>query len=149
MRVAETLDVAAPAETVWRVVTDFPRYAEWNPFVVACRSTLEPGSTIEMRVRVLPFVAQPQRERVFEHVPGRRMRYGIDPMPLGALRSSRAHEVEAVGPDRSRYVSTFALDGWLAPVVATLFGARLERGFAAMSAGIKTRAEALHAGRIR
>lgn len=149
MRIAETLAVAAPADVVWRVITDFARYPEWNPFVVACRSTLEPGSTIEMRVRVLPFVAQKQRERVFEHVPGRRLRYGIDPVPLGALASSRAHEVEPVGADTSRYVSTFALDGWLAPVVATLFGARLERGFAAMSAGIKARAEALHGGRIR
>lgn len=149
MRIAETLTIAAPAATVWRVITDFARYPEWNPFVVACRSTLVPGTPIVMRVRVLPFVAQPQRERVFEHVPGRRLRYGIDPMPLGALASSRAHEVEPAEAASSRYVSTFALDGWLAPVVAALFGARLERGFAAMSAGIKARAEALHAGTVR
>ena len=149
MRIAETLTVAAPADTVWRVVTDLPRYPEWNPFVVACRSTLEPGTPIAMRVRVLPFVAQPQRETIFEHVPGRRLRYGIHPLPLGALASSRAHEVEAVGPETSRYVSTFTLDGWLAALVATLLGKRLERGFSSMSAAIKARAEALHAGRAR
>ncbi len=145
MLITQTLEVAAPAETVWRVVTDLPRYPEWNPFVVACRSTLEPGTPIVMRVRVLPFVAQAQRETVFEHVPGRRLRYGIDPLPLRALASDRAHEVEPQGPDRCRYVSRFALTGWLAPLVATLLGRRLERGFAAMSDGIRTRAEALHA----
>jgi hypothetical protein len=146
MRIVQTLDVAAPAEAVWRVVTDLARYPEWNPFVVACRSTLEPGTPIAMRVRVLPFVAQPQRETIFEHVPGRRLRYGIHPLPLGALASSRAHDVEALGPERSRYVSSFALDGWLAPLVAALLGRRLERGFAAMSAAIKARAEAVHRG---
>lgn len=149
MLITQTLDVAAPAATVWGVVTDFSRYPEWNPFVIACRSSLEPGSPITMRVRVLPFVAQPQRETIFEHVPGRRLRYGIGPLPLGALASDRSHAVEAAGDARSRYVSRFELRGWLAPVVATLFGRRLAHGFAAMSAAIKTRAEALHAGRAR
>ncbi|MCC6849616.1 MAG: SRPBCC domain-containing protein [Deltaproteobacteria bacterium] len=149
MLITQTLVVAAPAATVWRVLTDLDRYPEWNPFVVACRSTLEPGAPIAMRVRVLPFVAQPQRETIFEHAPGRRLRYGIPPLPLGALASDRSHVVEPVGDARSRYVSRFELCGWLAPVVAAFLGGRLERGFAAMSAAIKARAEALHADAAR
>lgn len=149
VRITETLDVAAPAATVWTVITDLARYPEWNPFVVACRSTLEPGSPIDMRVRVLPFVAQPQRETIFEHEPGRLLSYGLAPMPLGALASRRSHAVESVAPERARYVSDFRLDGWLAPVVQGLFGRRLAAGFAAMSAAIKTRAETLHAGTVR
>ncbi|MCC6763779.1 MAG: SRPBCC domain-containing protein [Deltaproteobacteria bacterium] len=149
MLITQTLDVAAPAATVWQVVTDLDRYPQWNPFVVACRSTLEPGTPIAMRVRVLPFLAQPQRETIFEHVPGRCLRYGIHPLPLGALASERSHVVESAGEEHSRYVSRFELRGWLAPVVATLLGGRLERGFAAMSAGIKARAEALRSAALR
>lgn len=149
MRLTETLEIAAPAATVWTVITDLDRYPDWNPFVVACRSTLQPGSPIDMRVRVLPFVAQPQRETIFEHEPGRLLSYGIGPMPLGALASRRSHAVEPAGPERARYVSDFRLDGWLAPVVQGLFGRRLAAGFAAMSAAIKARAEALHAGAVR
>jgi hypothetical protein len=147
MLIAHTLEAAAPAETVWTVVTDLARYPEWNPFVVACRSTLVPGSPIVMRVRVLPFVAQPQREIVFEHAPGRRLSYGIAALPLGALASLRAHEVEVLAADRSRYVSTFELRGWLAPVVEALLGRRLAAGFAAMSAALQARAERLHGER--
>jgi hypothetical protein len=149
VRITETLEVAAPAATVWTVITDLDRYPEWNPFVVACRSTLQPGSPIDMRVRVLPFVAQPQRETIFEHEPGRRLSYGLAPKPLGALASHRSHTVEAAGPERARYVPDFRLDGWLAPVVQGLLGRRLSAGFAAMSAAIKARAEALHAGAAR
>lgn len=148
MQMTQTLDVAAPAPTVWAVITDLARYPEWNPFVVSCRSTLVPGEAIVMRVRVLPFVAQPQRETIFEHVAGRRLRYGIAPLPLGALASNRSHEVEAITADRARYVSAFALDGWVAPLVGLLLGRRLAAGFAAMSNAIKARAEALHAGRV-
>lgn len=149
MRITETLDIAAPAETVWTVITDLDRYPEWNPFVVACRSTLQPGSPIDMRVRVLPFVAQPQRETIFEHAPGRLLSYGLAPLPLGALASRRSHVVESVAPERARYVSDFRLDGWLAPVVQGLLGRRLAAGFAAMSTAIKARAEALHSGAVR
>jgi hypothetical protein len=149
MRIVQTLDVAAPAATVWSVVTDLDRYPEWNPFVVACRSTLAVGAPIAMRVRVLPFVAQPQRETIFEHVPERLLRYGLAPLPLGALASSRAHEVEAIADERARYVSRFELRGWLAPVVEGLLGRRLTAGFAAMSAALVARAERLHRERAR
>jgi hypothetical protein len=142
--ITQTLEVAAPAATVWSVITDLARYPEWNPFVVASRSTLEPGTPIVMRVRVFPFLAQPQRETIFEHEPGRRLSYGIPMRPLGSLASHRSHEVAAITAERTRYVSRFELSGWLAPLVAALLGGRLARGFGSMSAAIKTRAETLH-----
>ncbi len=125
------------------MIVDLDRYPEWNPFVVECRSSLAVGSPIAMRVRVLPFVAQPQRETVFEHRPGTYLRYGIGPLPFGALASSRSHAVEPVDATRARYVSRFALTGRLAPAVALLLGARLRAGFDAMSAALVRRAETL------
>jgi hypothetical protein len=134
------LEIAAPAARVWQVITDLDRYGEWNPFVVACRSSLVVGEPIDMRVRVLPFFAQPQREEIFEHEPGRRLCYGV--AGGAALSSRRCHEVTALGPDRARYVSRFALSGRLMPVVRGLLGGRLRAGFTAMSEGIRRRAEA-------
>ena len=132
---------------MWSVIADLDRYPEWNPFVVSCRSTLAVGSPIVMRVRLLPFVAQPQRETIFEHRPGTYLRYGIRPLPLGALASSRSHAVDRLDAARTRYGSRFELTGWLAPVVATLLGDRLRAGFDAMSAALVRRAETVHAAR--
>lgn len=146
MTLDETLVVAAPAAVVWHVVTDLPRYGVWNPFVVACRSTLVPGEAIVMRVRVFPGFAQPQRETVLEHVPGTRLCYGVPRDRLGALTSRRCHHLEALPDGRTRYRSHFVLAGWLAPLVAALLGRRLAAGFAAMTAALGRRAETLHAG---
>jgi hypothetical protein len=143
--IEHVLEVDAPAETVWQVIVDLERYPEWNTFVVSCRSSLEVGAPIDMRVRVLPFFAQPQRETIQEHVPGRRLCYGLPRNATGALASRRCHEVEALGPARARYTSRFELRGWLAPVVRTLLGSQLRRGFTAMSTGIQARAESLRA----
>lgn len=143
MVIEHALEIDAPAQRVWQVICDLDRYPEWNPFVVACRSSLVVGEAIDMRVRVFPFFAQPQRERILEHVPGRRLCYGLPPRASGALASRRCHEILPLGPARSRYVSRFELSGWLAPLVRLLLGARLRAGFAAMSAAVKARAEAL------
>ena len=141
----ETIDVAAPPDVVWRVITDFDRYDEWNPFVVACRSTLVPGEPITMRVRLVPWLVQPQRETVFEHVPGVRFSYGVDGGTLGAIANRRSHEVTATADGRTRYGSRFALSGWLAPLVRVLLRGRLEHGFHAMTIAIRDRAERLAA----
>ena len=147
MRIEHVLEIDAPAERVWQVIVDLDRYPEWNRFVVSCRSSLVVGEPIDMRVRVLPFFAQPQRETIFEHLPGRRLCYGVPRNPTGALESRRCHHVEALGPARTRYISRFQLSGWLAPVVRLLLGRRLEKGFTAMSHGIQTRAESALRGR--
>jgi uncharacterized protein YndB with AHSA1/START domain len=146
MKLVHTIEIAAPAERVWQVIVDLDRYPEWNPFVVACRSSLRVGEPIEMRVRVFPFVAQPQRETILEHEPGRLLCYGLPRRGSGALVSRRCHEVEAQGASRARYVSRFELEGWMEPVVRTLLGRRLAAGFAAMSAAIGERAESLRTG---
>ena len=142
-RIEHDLEVDAACETVWEVITDLPRYSEWNPFVASCQSTLEPGDPIHMRVHIFRAFAQPQTETIFEHVPGRRVCYGVEKNSLRALWSHRCHSVEAAEDGRARYRSRFELSGWLAPVVRWLFGSRMRRGFDEMSIGIKQRSEFL------
>ena len=139
----ETLEIEAPVALVWEVITDLPRYPEWNPFVVGVRSSLAVGGPIAMRVRVLPFFAQPQRETVLECLPERRLCYGVTGVPLNALRSLRYHELRPEGPERTHYCSHFELDGWLAPLTRTLLRRRLERGFDTAARALKERAELL------
>lgn len=146
---SETVEIEAPSELVWEVITDLASYGEWNPFVVECRSTLEVGASIEMRVQLFKAFAQPQRETIFEHVAGERLCYGLPSMPLGSLASRRRHEVEPISDGRTHYHSHFQLDGWLASVTRAILGRKLERGFASMTQAIKDRAETLRAERMR
>jgi hypothetical protein len=145
--IEHSLEIAAPATVVWEVITDLPSYPAWNPFVVACRSTLAVGAPIWMRVCIFPFWAQPQRERIFTHAPGRVLCYGVRGMPLGSLVSCRHHQVRSLEAQRTLYESRFELGGWLAPLVQCLLGRRLARGFHAMTEAIRHRAEELESRR--
>jgi hypothetical protein len=142
------LEISAPAEVVWEVISDLPRYGEWNPFCIEVRSTLKPGDTIDMRVK-LGKRAQFQREFVTDYDAGRGFAYRMKPAPAGALSSRRAHQIRALDAQRCRYQSQFRLQGWLVPLVRGLLGARLQTGFSGMSHAVKQRAEQLWEQRKR
>lgn len=144
--IEKILEINAPADVVWDVITDVQRYPEWNPFTVKVETSFKPGEPIDMQVKLM---AKPQfqREWVTEFVPGKRFAYQMKPVPLNTLSSQRSHDVEAIGPGRTRYRSYFELKGWLHPVVVGLLGGKLEAGFAGMSEGIRKRAEELAAQR--
>lgn len=137
-----TLEIDAPAATVWTVLTDFAAYGQWNPFVSECRCDLRPGGALDMRVH-LGKRPQTQREWIADLQPGRGFSYRMKPIPLGALRSFRSHRIEVIDERRSRYHSHFEIDGWLQPLILALFRGGLERGFAGMSEALKQRAESL------
>lgn len=138
----QTVEIQAPPELVWQVLTDLPRYGEWNPFCLVCESTLQPGDPIRMQVNL---TGKPQavEEVMAVFIPGRRFAYRMKPMPAGALSSLRSHDLEPSGPAQTRYHSHFELRGWLRPLVLALYGRTLEAGFAAMTDAVRTRAETL------
>ena len=136
------VDIDATPETVWRVLTDFDDYDQWNPLAVRCRSSLVPGEPIDMMVRLGPGPLRKQREWVRTHSPGREFSYTMKPLPFGLLRSLRTQSVtEHEG--RTRYTAHFEIRGLLEPLVRLLFGRRLRAGFDGVAEGLKRRAEGL------
>ncbi len=136
------IEIQAPAEAVWAVITDFDRYPEWNPFVVSARSSLTPGEPIDMKVKLLGPV-QRQVEIILDVREGEGFSYCMKPFPLGALSSRRSHRITTINDRCCRYQSHFELRGWMMSLVRGLMRGALQRGFDGMSEGIRERAEAL------
>jgi hypothetical protein len=42
------IEISAPAERVWTVLTDFPRYGDWNPFIRAVSGEARQGGRLEI-----------------------------------------------------------------------------------------------------
>ncbi len=139
-------NIAAGRGQVWHVITDFERYPEWNPFITSCKSSLEVGSPIAMKVRLLPGLILPQRETVRVNVKDERLEYGIR-LPLGLLRSARTHELTAIDAGGTRYRSGFTLQGPLAPLVKLLLAKPLRKGFQGMTDGVVAEAQHRESGR--
>ncbi len=46
------IEIDSSAEQVWRVLTDFQAYAEWNPFIVAISGPVEAGNKIFVTIKL-------------------------------------------------------------------------------------------------
>ena len=140
----DVVEVDAPADVVWSVLTDFDSYGEWNPFISRCRAQLTVGAPIEMVVQQLAPRPITMREWIRSVTPGSEFSYSMKPAPLGALRSNRTHTLVPLAENRTRYESHFELGGWLAPLVGLLFGRGFRRGFPGMTTGVQREAERRH-----
>lgn len=132
------VEIDAPRDVVWGVLTDFPAYGEWNPMAVRCATSLVPGEPIDMKVRLGSVTIRRQREWVRTHTPGVEFSYAMKPVPFGALRSLRSQTLVDLDGGRTRYVAHFEIRGWLEPVVRLLLGRQLRRGFDAIAESLRT-----------
>ncbi|WOC11643.1 SRPBCC domain-containing protein [Gordonia sp. MP11Mi] len=139
-----SIEIDAPADVVWGVLTDFGAYHEWNPFQLDCSTTLTPGAPIDMKVNLGPGGPMRQREFIDEvDNAGRWFTYRMKPAPLGLVTSLRRQSVVDLGGGRSRYDSHFEINGALSIVVKTLLGKALVTKFADATQALGARAQSV------
>lgn len=133
-------EIDAPRAEVWDVLSDFERYPEWNPFTPEVRTTLEPGTPVEMRV-VLWTGVRDQREVVRQVVPGERICWGMHMGAPWLVNAERCQWLEPLPGGRTRYVTEDRIAGVVAPLVLLLYGASMQRGFDGVARGLKATCE--------
>ena len=83
-----TADIKASPERVWSLLTDAPRYTDWNTTVDRVEGRIAPGETIKVFVKVNPGRAFPVK--VTEFKPAERMVWSGG-MPLGLFKGERTY----------------------------------------------------------
>ncbi|QYU67844.1 SRPBCC domain-containing protein [Leptolyngbya sp. 15MV] len=146
--VSDTVEIAAPASVVWQVLTDLPRYAEWNPFCVRAVSTLAMGAAVEMTLvnYAVPGTLVPNLEYVCAFEPARQLSWEMPHTPEWPYPARRDQVIEATGPGTCRYFSTDAFLGANGIHVFRFAGPWIKRAFDDSARALKARAEALHGG---
>lgn len=106
--------IAAPAATLWAILTDGPRYPVWNSTVANLDGAVAPGGVIGLRT------AGPGgrrfRLRVTTFEPPRRMIWRGG-MPFGLFTGERVFVLEEAGAAGTRFSMTETFSGPLAPLI--------------------------------
>jgi hypothetical protein len=133
--------IAAPADRVWRILTELPSYPEWNPFIRRARGSLAVGGTVRVRVRAALGIPLRFRARIVACEPGRELRWRGQVGGEWLAMGEHSFRIEPAGEGQIRFVQEEHLGGLLPRLFHGLVAREARRGFAAMNRELAARAE--------
>ena len=135
------VDIDAPAERVWQVVSDFGRYSDWNPFIVRAAGEPRVGERLDITIAAPGMKPVSFRPRVLDVEPGRLVRWKGEFKLPGLFDRRHALIVDPLDGGRSRFTTHEDVTGILLPFVGRVMTAS-QQGFDLMARAVKERAEA-------
>ncbi|MCC5857501.1 MAG: SRPBCC domain-containing protein [Ectothiorhodospiraceae bacterium] len=128
-------------EQVWAVLTDFPRYPEWNPFIRQAEGDLRTGG--RLRVRIHPPGGRPMTFRPLVRAarPGTELRWQGRVLLPGLFDGEHVFRMEPTGDGQVRFTQSERFRGLLVPLFPGSLYANTLRGFEAMNLALKDRVE--------
>ncbi len=134
------IDIDASAARVWEVLTDFPAYPAWNPFLRSMSG--EPRISGKMKIRFQPPGGREiaMRPRLLEFEAERRMRWLGHLLVPGIFDGEHTLAIQELDAGHTRFTQREKFSGLLVPFVSKTLDATL-RGFQAMNRALKQRAE--------
>jgi hypothetical protein len=148
------VDIAAGASLVWSVLTDFARYASWNPTIRGVEGEFERGSTIRIAERVtIPAKPGPQKPPTVrrtvgtvEHIREPRQLTWASQSRLGLLGVQRRFSIESLPDGSVRFHQDERIRGLLAPFIWRKLSREHAAAFERMNRALKARVERAASG---
>ncbi|GAA2575470.1 SRPBCC domain-containing protein [Actinomadura fulvescens] len=134
-----SVEIAAPADRVWQVLTDFQRYPEWNPFIVSVKGTAEKGTKLDNKLRDGNGGVMTFKPEILKADAGRELRWIGRMWVPGIVDGEHYFLIEPAGDGKVRLTQGEKFTGALVPVATGQL--RMKDEFAAMNAALKARAE--------
>jgi hypothetical protein len=144
--ITATIDIAAPPEAVWQVLTAFSRYTGWHPILKleGAAPELQPGARLAFRLSGGTAGEQAFVAEVTEVAPPSLLAWqgGAE----GVFFGLHTFELQALPGGSTRFTDTERWSGTMAASVIAGHRADLEKEYARIVAALKEQAERGHAG---
>lgn len=135
------IEIQAPAERVWQLLTDFARFPQWNPFIRRASGEVKTGTRLEVHIQPSGARGMTFRPRVLKAERNRELRWLGRLLIPGLFDGEHIFTIEPLGEDRVRFVQREVFTGLLVPLFARGLDSDTRRGFEEMNSALKTRAE--------
>jgi hypothetical protein len=140
MELRTEIEIEAPPAAIWKVLTDFARYPEWNPFIPEISGQLEVGS--ELQVVIAPPDSSEMRFRptLLALKPDEELRWRGKLFVSGLFDGEHFFRLIAISSHRTRFVHGENFSGILVKMFRKTL-TQTARGFVFMNQALKRRVE--------
>lgn len=139
-RIETAIEIEAPPEAVWAVLTDWPAYPDWNPFVVTLTGEPTLGARLEARLQPVGGRAMTFRPRVVAVEPNQHFAW-LGRLGLPRIFDGEHHFVLEPTGAGTRFVQYEEFRGIAVPLLRRSLGKTID-GFRLMNEALKSRVEA-------
>ena len=139
--VSAEIEIEAPAERVWQVLTDFAKFPEWNPFIRQMTGEVRTVAPLEVRLEPPGGRAMSFKPKMVNVETNREMRWLGRLLIPGLFTGEHSFSIEALDEKGVRFIQHEKFTGLLVPFMAKSLDKDTKSGFEAMNRALKERAE--------
>jgi hypothetical protein len=141
-RLSSEIEISAPPERVWQVLTDFAAVPGWNPFIRSVEGELKTGERLRVHLKPPDGMGMTFRPTVLKAEPGSELRWIGRFLTPGLFEGEHYFVIEPLDAGRVRFVQGETFTGFLVPVMSLVgLFKNIQAGFEAMNGALKERAE--------
>ena len=137
------IEIDAPVERVWKILTDFPQFSDWNPFVTQAAGEVRDGARLRVRIEPPGGRAMTFTPTVVRSVRNEELCWLGRLLLPGVFDGEHAFRLSLTTNGGTRFVQREQFRGLLVPLLWKSVSTNTKRGFEAMNRALKERAEAL------
>jgi hypothetical protein len=135
------IEIKSYPESVWKILTDFATYDQWNPFINEIIGLPTEGSKIDISIETPSGKNRKYSPRITKVEEGRELRwFGKSSLP-GFLNAEHIFTIEELQPERVRFTQREVFDGLLTRLFGKGLDVDVRQGFQDMNEALKKRAE--------
>lgn len=134
------VEIDAPVTHVYRVLTDFERYHEWNPFITAISGKLRDGETLDVEMSLPEGKTYQLRPKLIRVTENSELRWRGHFLLPSLLEAEHFFQLSERGATRTRFVQGELFSGLLVRFSGKTLTLTM-RGFVYMNQALKKRAE--------
>jgi hypothetical protein len=135
------IEIEAPAERVWQLLTDFNNFSNWNPFIRRIQGVAKPGQQLEVYIQPSGTKGMTFRPTVLKADPNCQLRWLGHFFIPGLFDGDHCFAIERLNENRVRFIQRESFTGLLVPFLAQQLDRDTKRGFEAMNRALKEQAE--------
>jgi hypothetical protein len=133
--------IRATSEKIWMVLTDFPNYPNWNPFIRSIEGNTSSGNVIKARIEPPGAKGMTFKPRVISFDQNKKFSWLGHLLFPGLFDGEHIFEIIENGDGTCTFIQREKFKGLLVPLFSKMLDVNTKQGFEQMNQKLKERVE--------